>query len=52
MDYRIVGLSPQPFLPLYGLSDAALGARNARRYCVDAVPGFPEGVELRTISRG
>jgi hypothetical protein len=52
MDYRIVGLSPQPFLPLYGLSDAALGARNARRYCVDAVPGFPDRIELRDATIG
>ena len=42
MNYRIIGLSPEPFLHLYGLSDAALAERNARRYRADTRPGFPD----------
>lgn len=29
MDFRITGLSPEPFLPLFALSDAELTARGA-----------------------
>lgn len=47
MDFRITGLSPEPFRHLYGLSDAALAAVGARRCTVDAKPGFPDRVELR-----
>ena len=31
MTFRITGLSPEPFRPLFGLSDAQLAARGARR---------------------
>ena len=47
MDFRITGLSPEPFRHLYGLSDEALAAVGARRCTVDAKPGFPDRVELR-----
>jgi hypothetical protein len=47
MDFRITGLSPEPFRHLYGLSDVALAAVGARRCTVDAKPGFPDRVELR-----
>ena len=30
MTYRIQGLSPEPFRPLFGLPDAALAERRAR----------------------
>ena len=52
MRFRISGLSPTPFLPLYGLSDAALAQRGARRCVADAHPGFPDRIEMRDASVG
>ena len=45
--FRISGLSAEPFRHLYGLSDEALAAAGARRFVVDAKPGFPDRVEVR-----
>ncbi|MDX2103900.1 MAG: DUF1203 domain-containing protein [Alphaproteobacteria bacterium] len=47
MDFRITGLDPAPFAPLFGLSDEALAARGAVRYVVTEQPGFPDRVEMR-----
>ncbi len=52
MPFRITGLAPAAFIPLYGLSDAELAARGVRRQKVDADPGFPDRVELRDIHVG
>jgi hypothetical protein len=52
MSYQIQGLSPEPFLPLYGLSDAALLQRCAKRYTADTKPGFPDRIELRDVEPG
>jgi hypothetical protein len=52
MSFRIVGLSPEPFRHLYGLSDAALAAHGARRCRVDKTPGFPDRVEVRDLEPG
>lgn len=52
MPFRITGLDPQPFRPLYGLSDEALAARGVRRMTVDNTPGFPDRVELRDLEIG
>ncbi len=52
MDYRIIGISPEPFLELYGLSDEALAERQAKRYRADARPGFPDRIELRDVNPG
>jgi hypothetical protein len=52
MDYKIVGLSPEPFLGLYGLSDDALMERNAKRYRADSRPGYPDRVEIRDVDLG
>ena len=51
MNYRIRGLDPAPFQPLYGLSDESLASRHVVRYRVDG-PGFPERVELRDMQPG
>ena len=51
MSYVVTGLSPEPFLPLYGLSDVALAKRLARRVVVDG-PGFPERIEMRDAEPG
>jgi hypothetical protein len=52
MSFQILGLSATPFIELYGLSDADLAARNAKRYIADANPGFPDRVELRDAEVG
>ena len=51
MAFRITGLSPEPFRPLFGLSDAALAARGARRYVADG-PGFPDRIEISDAAPG
>ena len=52
MAYRITGLAVEAFLPLYGLSDAALAERGVQRMVVDAQPGFPDRVELCDVAVG
>ncbi len=52
MSYRITGLSPEPFRHLYGLSDAELAARGAKRCIADAKPGYPDRIELRDAEPG
>jgi hypothetical protein len=47
MDFRITGLSPEPFQPLFGLSDAELARHGALRRIVDHKPGYPDRIELR-----
>jgi hypothetical protein len=52
MDFRIQGLSPEPFLPLYGLSDEELAIRSAKRYVASAQSGFPDRIEMRDAEPG
>jgi len=52
MIFRITGLSPEPFRPLFGLPDAELAARGVLRYAVDASPGFPDRIEMREARPG
>ena len=52
MSFRITGLEPETFQPLFGLSDEALAARNVKRYAVDQKNRFPDRVELRTAEPG
>lgn len=52
MSFRITGLDPAPFRPLFGLSDAELAARGARRVVADAHPGFPDRITLRDAEAG
>jgi Protein of unknown function (DUF1203) len=52
MDFRIQGLSPAPFLPLYGLSDDELAHHHAKRYVANITPGFPDRIELRDAEPG
>lgn len=47
MSFRITGVSPSAYQPLYGLSDEELAARGAIRYVVDQKPGYPDRVEMR-----
>jgi hypothetical protein len=50
--FRITGLSPRPFEHLFGLSDERLATFNVRRYVADAMPGYPDRVELRDVQAG
>jgi hypothetical protein len=52
MNFRILGLSPEPFRPLYGLTEEELARRGARRYVADAKPGFPDRIEMRDAEPG
>ena len=52
MPFRILGLDPAPFLPLYGLADDALAARGVRRMIADRAPGYPDRVELIDVVPG
>jgi hypothetical protein len=52
MTYRIQGLDPAPFKPLFGLSDEELLARSARRVSVSNKPGFPCRVTLDDAEPG
>ncbi len=46
MAYRITGLDPKPFRPLFSLSDQELEKRGIRRMTVTAKPSFPCRVSL------
>ena len=52
MTFRIRGLDPAPFRPLWGLPAAALVAAGAERHVADRSPGFPDRVELRDAAPG
>lgn len=52
MAFRITGLDPAPFRHLYGLSDAELAKHGAKRYVVDAKPGYPDRVGVRDLEPG
>jgi Protein of unknown function (DUF1203) len=52
MPFRITGLSPEPFRPLFGLSDQELAAKGVKRYVADTKPGFPDRIELRDAEPG
>jgi hypothetical protein len=46
MTYRITGLDPSPYRPLFGLSDEDLAARGVVRMTVTRKPSFPCRVTL------
>jgi hypothetical protein len=52
MHYCVLGLSPQPFRHLFGLSDAELSAHGAIRTIADRMPGYPDRIELRDAEPG
>ena len=52
MTYRISGLSPDRFAPLFALGDAALAAMNARRVTATADRGFPCRISLDDARAG
>ena len=52
MTYRIAGLDPAPFVPLWAMDADALFARGARRVRADADRGFPCRVSLEDARAG
>ena len=52
MTFRITGLSPEPFRPLFGLPDAELAARGIVRKAVTVKPGFPCRITLDDAEPG
>jgi len=52
MAYRIEGLRPEPFQPLFGLSDDALAARGALRVAADGRRAFPCRITLDDAGAG
>ncbi|MGY4515856.1 DUF1203 domain-containing protein [Lysobacter sp. HA18] len=52
MTFRVFGLDPTPFIPLFAMSDDELVARGARRVRVGADDGVPDRVELRDLVEG
>ena len=52
MSFRLLGLDPSQFAPLYGLTDADLQRHGARRYAVNESPGYPDRIEVRDARPG
>lgn len=52
MNFRIIGLDPKPFLPLYGLSKEALQRRGVQRMRVSQPHAAPDRIELRDAEPG
>lgn len=52
MSFRVQGLAAEQFEHFIGLSDDDLEAKGARRYVVDAKPGFPDRIGLRDLEIG
>jgi hypothetical protein len=52
MDFRIAGLAPERFAPLFALDDAALARHRALRRTCDGKPGFPCRVSLEDAQPG
>ena len=52
MAYRIEGLSPAPFRPLFGLTDAELEAEGALRVVADGRRAFPCRITLDDAGAG
>ncbi len=50
--FRITGLSPEPFRPLFGLSDAELAERHIVRRRAQAGQTLPDRIELRPARPG
>ena len=52
MTYRIAGLDPQLFAPLFALDDGALAARNACRIEATSDRGYPCRISLDDARKG
>lgn len=52
MHFRIQGLDPAPFQPLFGADAATLAARGIERHVAEVSPGYPDRIELRDAQPG
>lgn len=52
MSFVVIGLSPEPFAPLFGADEATLAAAGAIRYRADSKPGFPCRITLDDAEPG
>ena len=52
MTYRIEGLKPEPFRPLFVMNEAELASRNARLAVADREGGYPCRVSLQDAAPG
>jgi len=52
MHFRVLGLEPTAFQPLFALSTDALAARGIVRVRADASPGYPDRIEMRDAEPG
>ena len=52
MSFIITGLAPEPFQPLFALSEAELRERNILRRTADAKPGYPCRITLEDAEPG
>jgi hypothetical protein len=52
MDYKVTGLSAEPFRNLYGKTEAELAQFGVIRLTVDQDPGFPDRIEMRDARLG
>ena len=52
MPFRITGLSPEPFRPLFAMTDRELAAHQAVRRVADARPGYPCRISLTDAAPG
>ena len=52
MAFRISGLSPEPFRPLFGLSDDALAEKGVRRIVAEPGQSMPDRIALRDARPG
>ncbi len=52
MSFRILGLSPEPFAPLFGLADAALLAQGVHRFVADEPHSTPCRITLEDAEPG
>lgn len=52
MDFRIVGLAPEPFAPLFRMRPHELAERQAVLQVADAKPGFPCRISLEDAEPG
>jgi hypothetical protein len=52
MTFRVTGLSPEPFRPLFGLSGEELARRGVRRVVADSPFGFPDRIEISDATPG
>ena len=52
MDFRLSGISPEPFRHLFARDDAALAPLGAKRYVADDAKGFPCRVSIEHAAIG